>query len=99
MLDNYLGLMELTPAVLLKLDVQGCELGVLEGGHQLLRQVQYVQVETSFAPLYEGQPSFGDLYTFLSGAGYDYVGSSGQTFSPLDGNILQEDAFFRRRDT
>jgi FkbM family methyltransferase len=96
-LDNHLGLIELNPGVLLKLDVQGYELGVLEGAREILRRVQYVQVETSFAPLYEGQSSFADVYRLLTQAEFDYAGSLGQMFSPVDGNILQEDALFRRR--
>lgn len=94
-LDNYLDSLQLVPGVLLKLDVQGYEMGVLEGARELLRHVQYIQVETSFAPLYEGQSSFNEVYRFLADAGFDYAGSSGQTLSPLDGNILQEDALFR----
>lgn len=95
-LDNHISRMQLNPGVLLKLDVQGYEAGVLEGARALLPHVQYVQVETSFAQLYEGQSSFGEVYRLLTGAGFDYAGSSGQTFSPVDGNILQEDALFRR---
>lgn len=96
-LDNHLGLMTLTPTVLLKLDVQGYELGVLEGARELLKKTHYVQVETSFAPLYEGQASFSEVYRLMNEAGFDYAGSTGQMVSPLDGNVMQEDALFRRR--
>lgn len=95
-LDNHANRMQLKPGVLLKLDVQGYEVGVLEGAREILKHVQFVQVETSFAPLYEGQSSFNDVYRLLTSEGFDYAGSSGQTLSPVDGNILQEDALFRR---
>jgi FkbM family methyltransferase len=95
-LDNYIPRIVLDPGVLLKLDVQGYEAAVLEGAKEILAQVSFVQVETSFATLYEGQSSFGEVYRLLTEAGFDYAGSSGQTRSPVDGAILQEDALFRR---
>jgi len=46
---------------LLKIDVQGSELSVFRGGRQKLRDTVAVQAEVSFVPLYENQPTFGDI--------------------------------------
>ncbi|WP_395488900.1 FkbM family methyltransferase [Cedecea davisae] len=46
---------------LLKMDVQGSELSILQHGVDTLRNTLVVQLEVSFLPLYLGQPSFGDI--------------------------------------
>ncbi|EEU9512535.1 FkbM family methyltransferase, partial [Escherichia coli] len=45
---------------LLKIDTQGSELNILVGGEQVLNNTLCIQLEVSFIPLYEGQPSFGE---------------------------------------
>lgn len=95
-LDEYIGRLELNAKTLLKIDVQGYEAQVLRGATELLKQVEYVLVEVSFRPLYEGQASFAEVYSLLQGAGFSYSGSLEQLLSPLDDSILQSDAFFAR---
>jgi FkbM family methyltransferase len=46
---------------LLKLDVQGSELAVLQGGRDKLAQAVAVHTEVSFVTLYRGQPPFGEI--------------------------------------
>jgi hypothetical protein len=46
---------------LLKLDVQGSELAVLQGGRDKLAQALAVHTEVSFVTLYRGQPPFGEI--------------------------------------
>lgn len=46
---------------LLKLDVQGSELAILQGSRTKLMQAVAVQVEVSFVTLYRGQPAFGEI--------------------------------------
>lgn len=97
MLDHYLDRIELTTKVLVKIDVQGYEDKVLQGGVQLLKRVDYVLVEVSFGPLYEGQAQFHDVYDLLVQLGFSYAGSLDQLLSPLDDSILQADALFVRK--
>jgi FkbM family methyltransferase len=55
----------------LKLDVQGGELAVLQGGaRQLAGHVLAVITEVEFVELYEGQPLFADVDRFLRGHGF-----------------------------
>jgi FkbM family methyltransferase len=95
-LDDYISLMRLTPKVLLKVDVQGYEDRVLRGGARLLGRVDYVLIEVSYRPLYEGQALFGRIHDQLTELGFHYRGSLDQLLSPLDGSVLQADALFAR---
>jgi FkbM family methyltransferase len=97
--DNLADRIPLHPSVLMKIDVQGYELRVLKGAVRTLRSIDYIWVETSFKPLYEGQAGFRDVYDFLGQHGFTYAGSPEQLISPLDGCILQEDVLFVREPT
>jgi FkbM family methyltransferase len=50
---------------LLKLDIPGGELAVLEGGVNLLRQTSFVLIQVKFSRLYEGQSLFHHVDSFL----------------------------------
>jgi FkbM family methyltransferase len=54
----------------LKMDIQGSELMVLENAKNKLERCVAIQLEVSFAPLYEGQPSFGDIDCWMRANGY-----------------------------
>jgi FkbM family methyltransferase len=56
----------------LKLDVQGAELDVLNGGVGKLAQTLVVHTEVEFVPLYLGQPLFGDIDVFLRAQGFQF---------------------------
>jgi FkbM family methyltransferase len=45
----------------LKMDIQGAELSVIQNGPERLKTAVAVQVEVSFIPLYEYQPTFGEI--------------------------------------
>lgn len=53
-----------------KLDVQGAELDVLEGGTATLGLVRMLEVEVEFNEIYTGQPLFGDVDRFLRHRGF-----------------------------
>jgi FkbM family methyltransferase len=53
-----------------KLDTQGSELGVLEGGTETLESVLMLEIEVEFNPIYEAQPLFGDVDRFLRDRGF-----------------------------
>jgi FkbM family methyltransferase len=54
----------------IKLDVQGAEVEVLQGAEDLLRTVRVIEAEVSFNPMYEGQALFGDVDAFLRARGF-----------------------------
>ena len=96
LLDDYANTIRLLSKVLLKIDVQGYEVEVLQGGRRLLKHVDYVLVEVSYAHLYKHQATFEDVYSLLRQSGFSYTGNWGQLSSPVDGAILQGDALFAR---
>lgn len=55
---------------LLKLDVQGYELGVLKGAIGTLKHCSYVYAECSDVALYDGQALVGEVREFLGGCGF-----------------------------
>ncbi len=54
----------------LKVDVQGAELMVFQGGVETLKGVLVVQTEVEFVPMYKGQPLFADVDAFLRAQGF-----------------------------
>lgn len=95
-LDYFLPQMQLLGEVLIKIDVQGYGLPVLEGAHLTLARAELVLVETSFVTLYEGESTFDQIYRFMVSAGFRFVGLLDQLTHPKTGQILQGDAIFRR---
>jgi FkbM family methyltransferase len=95
-LDDFEDQIELTSKTLLKIDVQGFEDRVLRGAERILQKLDYVLVEVSLAPLYDGQGEFHTIYDLLLRAGFSYKGNVEQLASPVDGAILQVDALFAR---
>lgn len=63
-------LMDLKPIDFLKMDIQGGELPVLKSGAEKLRDCVAIQLEVSFVPLYENQPSFGDIDVWMRQNGF-----------------------------
>jgi FkbM family methyltransferase len=55
---------------LLKMDIQGSELSLLQNGRECLKNTVAIQTEVSFIPLYKDQPTFGDLDKELRHLGF-----------------------------
>ena len=93
----FQGMIEPGQKILVKVDAQGYEKKIIEGGKQTLRQATACVFEICFAKLYVNQPSFDDIYQAMHKLGYEYVGSWNQT--PLDKGPLEHiDAFFVKKD-
>lgn len=70
----------------LKIDVQGSELAVFEGGETLLANVTLIQTEVEFLALYEGQPLFAEVDQFLRARGFQFhtfLGFGSRCFKPV----------------
>ena len=83
--------------VMVKLDVQGYESYVIRGGSQTLRLVEYVIVETSFTPMYEGEVLLFELIKLMDEYGFLFLRPVGWLLDPMNGEILQMDALFSRK--
>ncbi len=54
----------------LKMDIQGSELEVLKNGKKVINDIVAMQLETPFVTLYEKQPTFGDIDTWMRKNGF-----------------------------
>lgn len=95
-LDHEFAGMALAAPVLLKLDVQGYEEKVLGGATETLKRVDWLIMEVSFRPLYEGETVFMDLLPKMAERGFRFVRPVGWLEAPDNGEILQMDALFER---
>lgn len=95
-LDKIFADVELLSPVLLKLDLQGYEAQALRGAAETLKRVDYVVLEASFKPMYEGEMLFMDVVRLMEGCGFVFLRPVGLLPDPRTGEILQMDALFRR---
>lgn len=94
-LDECIGPADLVAPALLKIDVQGAELGVLKGAAALLPLFDAVFVECSFIELYEGQTTACDVIRELDHAGFRIRGVFNQHVDARHGPV-QADFLFHR---
>ena len=69
-LDDF----QLSSPDFLKIDIQGGELNALRGcGGYLKNDLIGLEIEVEFLPLYENQPLFGDVVSFLDGFQFQFI--------------------------
>lgn len=78
---------------LLKIDVQGAELKVLEGANNSLPRIKNIWVEVSMKRVYKNTPIFSEIYEYLDHRGFIFK-SFCPVFKSKDGEILQADVLF-----
>lgn len=78
---------------LLKIDTQGNELRVLDGGAAALERTRLLWIEVSFRSLYEGDATFDRVHARLSQLGCRLY-SLHDVFRGADRELLQADALF-----
>jgi FkbM family methyltransferase len=87
------------PPQLLKLDVQGYEIEVLEGFSQHLDQCEVIQCELSLLPIAFGAPLIHEVLTYLYKRGFVMFDITELIRAPSDGCVWQIDALFCRMDS
>ena len=55
----------------IKIDTQGAELKILKGGSQYLNDLLALEIEVEFIPMYENQPLFSDIDSYLRSKGFE----------------------------
>jgi len=95
-LDRELRNESLIAPVLLKIDVQGYEFSVLNGAIETLRNVDWVVMEVSFRPLYQGEKPFEAVVNAMNERGFKFLRPIAWLEDPKNGEILQMDALFER---
>ena len=94
-LGDFVSRDEIVAPALLKIDVQGFELAVLQGAVTLLDTFEWLYVEASWIALYEGQALADEVTDFVMAHGFVLVGTHNRTDAP-DGTPVQADFLFRR---
>lgn len=97
-LDDVLANVSFTEKILVKIDVQGYEDKVLAGGANVMKRASVAIIESSFVPLYEGQPLFNDICQRMNELGFSYYGDMGRHHSRITGKLLYEDALFLKKE-
>ncbi|SHO64485.1 FkbM family methyltransferase [Algoriphagus zhangzhouensis] len=82
--------------LMLKIDTQGYEKNILEGGRAILEKVKVVQLELSFEPLYRNEPTFFEMISYMEELGFEIFSlETDLSFSnPKNGKMLQVDCIF-----
>ena len=83
----------------IKMDVEGAELKVLEGGHNAIRSAGLIIVEASIAPRYAGECDLIDIGNFLKPAGFKLAEIIEMTTYGPDKVLAYVDAAFVRADS
>jgi FkbM family methyltransferase len=85
-LDSFTAKQDIPAVDFIKIDIQGAELDVFQGGTNTLRNVVAIVTEVEFVHMYESQPLFGDVSQFLSGLGFafhKFLHLGGRTLKPV----------------
>lgn len=82
--------------IFLKIDVQGYELEVLKGAVNVLKNTKICLLEINFDDLYAGQPTFKQIFDFLSEYGFEYKGAFDQVFHK-NGHLIFSDVLFTKK--
>ena len=93
-LDDYAR--DIPSIYLVKIDVQGFELEVLEGAKETLRKTDHVFVEAAIRPLYEGAPRFTDVFAFLEARGFHLMAM--RAWHRGNHVLVETDMLFRRNE-
>jgi FkbM family methyltransferase len=91
-LDDLVDPATLPRGLFIKMDVQGVEDRVIRGGHRVVSEADYVLVEVSFRPMYQGQALFEEVHAGLADLGFRLAGVKNQLSAasgePLFGHFL-----------
>lgn len=88
---------KITKPLMVKIDVQGFEDQVIDGGKKIISQADVILTEVSFQKLYDGQALFNDIYQRLHDLGFEFHGHWFQDVDPRDGSAVQADAIFIKK--
>lgn len=80
--------------ILLKIDVQGFELEVLEGAADFIEKIDVIMLEVSFFRFSQGCPDFYDVIIYMKKKGFVVYDMFGGINRPLDMALGQKDLVF-----
>ncbi len=95
-LDNIYSNINLSNS-LLKIDVQGFEIKVIEGGVHILNHIDFILLEVSLGELFEGGVQIDEIWSLLRKKGFVYHRILDQYKDPVTKQILQMDVLFQKK--
>ena len=81
---------------MLKIDTQGYERSVLDGATEVVKLARGIQIELSFAALYEGAMKFDEAINRLLAEGFELQMVEPGFRDPVSQQLLQADGIFVR---
>jgi FkbM family methyltransferase len=97
-LDRLTAQTKVSGPCLLKIDVQGAELDVLEGAERTLSDCGLVVLEVSFFRFFEDGPECTEVLAYMKARGFVPYDIVGRQYRPLDGALSQADIAFVKDD-
>ena len=95
-LNNYVENKKISKIDILKMDVQGGEALVLEGGKSILSNVDVILTEVNFYDLYTKSHSFSDIEKYLLPEGFKLYDISHISKNPMNGRTDWIDAVYAK---
>jgi FkbM family methyltransferase len=95
-LDEVVAERGLPAPYVVKVDVEGAELQVLEGAGGMLGDAELILLEASLFPFWDGAPVLADVIAWMRGRGFAVYDVYGGHLRPLDGALAQLDVAFVR---
>jgi FkbM family methyltransferase len=93
-IDDLCSQRNLTGSYLIKLDVQGAELDVLEGAKNILKETELIILEVSLFEFMVNSPQFHEVVTYMKNQGFVVYDIFGNCIRPFDGALAQVDMAF-----
>jgi FkbM family methyltransferase len=93
-LDRLCAEKSLSGPYLIKIDVQGAELTVLDGASQILPETELVILEVSLFQFFVDGPQLYDVVSYMKNRGFVVYDIFGNHNRPLDGALCQVDMAF-----
>lgn len=89
----------LPPPYLLKVDVQGAELDVMNGTEGILADTEFIVLEIALFEFYKGAPQFYEVIHAMKQRGYVAYDFTEPLYRPLDGAVSQIDVAFVKENS
>ncbi|MGR9253298.1 FkbM family methyltransferase [Rhizobium leguminosarum] len=96
-LDDRLANTEISDDLLIKVDAQGYESRIIEGGRKTFQRAKVVLIECIFVSLYQGDSTFNAIHAGLASCGLELTGFKNQNVSKTDGRPLFAHCIYERR--
>ncbi len=83
---------------LLKVDVQGAEIEVMEGTFRIVNDLEVVILEVSLFQFFIECPQFFDVMNYMNARGFCVYDVFGEKYRPFDGALGQLDLIFVKKN-